>query len=109
MSDPNYQDVLLRLLSMWDQHVAKLQGRRPRTLRRRPAYSAGGTQKADTNASPALTKSEYLRQRVARAVEPLEPLLHESDVRYIKLMLEERLRTDPYLLPIVERVTRRFQ
>jgi hypothetical protein len=105
MSHLKYQDVLLRLLSMWEQHLAKLDGRRPRTLRPALACATTGLNEFDT--APT-TKSQYLSQRIARAVEPLAILLHESDVRFIKMMLEERIRTDPQLARIVERATRRF-
>jgi hypothetical protein len=56
-----------------------------------------------------LTKSQYLSQRIELAVEPLENLLHESDLRFIRIMLEERLQTDPHLAAIAERATRRFR
>jgi hypothetical protein len=105
MSHVNYQDVLLRLLSMWELHLVRLEGRRPRTHRRAAASAASGANESET---PPTTKSQYLSQRIARAVEPLATLLHESDVRFIKIMLEERLRTDPQLARLAELASRRF-
>lgn len=109
MSHPTYQDVLLRLLSMWELHFAKLEGRSPRTRRRSRERSVIAEHESDMQRTSELTKSQYLSQRVARALEPLAVLLHESDLRFIKIMLEERLRTDPHLVRIVERATRRFR
>ena len=90
---------------MWELHLAKLEGRRPRKRRPPLACVAVGTKESETQAA---TKSQYLSQRIARAVEPLAILLHESDVRFIKMMLEERLRSDPQLARIAERASRRF-
>lgn len=105
MVDPNYQEVLLRLVSLWELYFAKLAGRRPRKAR--PVGIPSTTSPSAMNHE--LTKSEYLSQRVERALEPFARLLHESDLRFIKIMLEERLRTDPYLSQIAERAARRFR
>ena len=110
MPQANYQDVLLYLLSLWEAHLAKLQGHRSRTFRRSAARHA--TRKIRPDVHPkagALTKTEYLGQRIDHAVEPFADLLHESDLRFIKLTLEERLRTDPQLVWIAERAARRFR
>jgi len=110
MADPKYQHLLLRLLSMWEARLAKLEGRRPRTFRGAPTRAAGGAKTIrERRATNGVTKSQYLRQRVERAVRPLENLLHESDLRFIKMMLEERFQTDPYLAAIAERATRPFR
>jgi hypothetical protein len=105
MVEPKYQEVLLRLVSLWELYLAKLEGRRPRKARH------PGTRVASTAAAMnyPLTKSEYLSQRVERALEPFARLLDESDLRFIKIMLEERLRTDPHLSRIAERAARRFR
>lgn len=110
MADPNYPEVLLRLLSLWELYFAKLEGRRPRTARHRVTRATSATGKPGPTAMKhELTKSQYLSQRVERAVEPLARLLHESDLRFIKIMLEDRLRTDPHLSRIAERAARRFR
>lgn len=109
MANPKYQGVLLQLLSLWELQLAKLEGRRPRTQRRPPARSRTGANMPNAHAMTSeLTKSQYLSQRIERAVEPIAALLDETDLRFIKLMLEERLRTDPHLSRLVERAMRRL-
>ena len=110
MARPKYQDVLQQLLSLWELQLAKLEGRRPRTLPRSVSRSLFSTN--ERNAQPTACRpaeGQYLSQRIDRAVEPLATLLHESDLRFIKIMLQERLRTDPHLSRIVERAARRLR
>jgi hypothetical protein len=96
----DYQEVLLQLLALWELQLAKLQGRRPRTARQRPARTHRPRRD--------VTKTQYLDQRIEQAVEPIVGLLDDLDVRFIKITLNERLRIDPHLRQLAERVTRRF-
>jgi hypothetical protein len=110
MVDPNYQEVLLRLLALWELYFAKLEGRRPRTVGQGVERPACARSKPGPIAmKQELTKGQYLSQRIERAVEPLARLLHESDLRFIKIILEERLRTDPQLSRLADRAARRFR
>lgn len=110
MAQPNYPDALWRLLGLWELHLAKLELPRVNTRRRAPScamVAAIAAHEPDVRLTKSqLTKAEYLRQRVARAIAPLATFLDESDLRFISIKLEESLRTNPHLARLVERATR---
>ncbi|HEX9621691.1 MAG TPA: hypothetical protein VF989_16210 [Polyangiaceae bacterium] len=52
-----------------------------------------------------LTLDEYLDDRAAHAVEPLEALIGAERAQWVRELLREELRVDPVLVEMVRQVT----
>ena len=63
---------------------------------------------ASTSPAPRTLES-YLSARVDLAVAPLRALLHDSDIKFIRVLLKEKLASDPNLVRLVERVRGGFR
>jgi len=97
---------LLRMLRVLQERIARRSSRE----RKRPASSKSRHRRC-SRAFRMLRRGEitlaaYLDEKIQQALVPLEELLHESDVRFVRSVLLERLRVDPVLSSLVERFAR---
>ena len=53
-----------------------------------------------------ITLAAYLDDKIRQALVPLEALLHESDVRFVRSVLLEKIEVDPVLSSLVARFAR---
>jgi hypothetical protein len=95
-------DVLARLVTLLNEHLARYQAR----LQGQPQLRDSSQTMSSSKPLQRPTLESYLATRIEVAVAPLRNLLHDSDVRFIRVLLSERLSTDPSLVHLVARLTK---
>jgi hypothetical protein len=94
-------DLLARLVAMLNEHLVRYQARQ----RGQPQPFDSSQTMCSSKALQRHDPEDYLATRIEVAVAPIRNLLHDSDVRFIRVLLKERLASDPSLSRLVARLT----
>ncbi len=102
-------DVLGKLLRMLRELQERIARRSSRARRR--SVSSKFKPRRVSKAFQMLRRGEitlaaYLDQKINQALTPLEALLHESDVRFVRSVILEKIEVDPVLSSLVARFAR---
>lgn len=97
-------ELLLKLTRLLNEDLARYRARQ-RGQSQPPPGAITNMQTSESRVPISL--ESHLALRIERAVAPLRFLLHESDLRFIRSLLREKLDSDPNLSRLVARLAGR--
>ena len=100
-------DILGKLLKMLRELHMRMVAKRTRVAER--SGRAAARRRAISESFRRLKRGEitlraFLDEKIDHAMAPLAALLHESDVLFIRSVVDEKLDTDPVLSALVARI-----